>query len=60
MVERIEPVSEEKGHIRFLSECRFQTESSVVRDNTLHQGSLAFMGREERLELIANPSEHFL
>ena len=29
-------VSERKAHVRLLSECRFQTENSVVRGNTLH------------------------
>ena len=33
---KMEPVSKRKAHVRLLSECRFQTENSVVRGNTLH------------------------
>ena len=36
LAKKMGPVSERKAHVRLLSECRFQTENSVVRGNTLH------------------------
>ena len=35
MAKKVGPVSERKAHVR-LSEYQFQTENSVVRDNTYH------------------------
>ena len=37
MIEKMGPISERKAHVRLFSECQFQTESSVVRGNTLHR-----------------------
>ena len=36
MIEKMGPISERKAHVRLFSECQFQTESSMVRGNTIH------------------------
>ena len=61
LAKKMGPVPERKAHVRLLSECRFQTENSVVRGNTLHhtdghgprgiQGVIAQAGTERGLSM---------